>query len=442
REITLLWFTFSLFVRFSYQCQLLVQIRQKQDDLTENGLQVTLCSTEVKEGSWYGFAFSEDSSMGDDFLVHCDVFLNGSLSIGEGLTTGHSGIASLDPGTLILSKPESLVSNVTFNGSSISLVNKRLECSWNLKISGEARGRIFNLKLNKYHLILAFGRLTKDGAVEYHNGARSASSNLVNLFHTGLITGCTGSIYWLVRFHAFFMTVAWMMFISISITMARNYRDAWTYVRFFNLHIWLITHRTLNIIAVTLVAIGMTCIIIHTGTFDMCASCHTTAGTIANGLMICQIVAGLTSPSNERTRLRKMFNIFHGLGGHITFIAACVALYKAGDQKYFRLGLTYNWLIILFIVIHYAVQVILQSSQMLIKSLNAVQDISITSQPGHLTPISIKESNANSTSMLYDYVQDKIDRFKFNTLLYYIPTIILLTITTFIVAMITGQTVN
>lgn len=68
--------------------------------------------------------------------------------------------------------------------------------------------------------------------------------------------------------------------------------------------------------------------------------------------------------------------------------------------------------------------------------------ISITSQPGHLTPISIKESNANSTSMLYDYVQDEIDRFKFNTLLYYIPTIILLTITTFIVAMITGQTVN
>ncbi|XP_015788005.1 putative ferric-chelate reductase 1 homolog [Tetranychus urticae] len=416
----------------SVDCQLMVKMRRTNS--SPQALNVILCSDMTRYGSWYGFAISEDPWMGEDFVVHCNVHQNSTLSIGEGMTTGHSGFIPVPPG--------SFIENTTGVGPSLSLNDNKLTCSWDQRIVGGARGRSYDLTDKKYHLLLAIGRLTRNGLVEYHGQERGSSPDQIDLLSTGLVLGKPSPANWLIKMHAFFMIFAWITMISVSLTLARGYRDSWEYVKLFDLSVWLFTHRLLNLIALASALLGLLFIMIHVGGFRTCMSAHIIAGLIANGLMIMQCVAGLARPRTHGTLIRKIFNIGHALGGHIAYIAALIALFKAADQlPSFRLGAVYQWLVFIFIIVHFITQIVAQSSQMLIKSLNAVQDVNTPTTNGVET-IKTTETTQETESrytMTYDYIKDKIDRFKWNIILFYVPFVIIMTIAIYISAIVTAE---
>lgn len=255
--------------------------------------------------------------------------------------------------------PVTILSGIKSLG--VSWENGYYQCRWivesAVEFSYEARnGSIINLRedlgYKNYHILLASGEYDEKKDLKSIHTDRVSSIAPVSLAQIGHIKSLGSHI--LIRIHGSLMIAIWVGLVTLSIVLARYYKNEWANSRISDLAIWFVVHRTLmltswfgSIIAVifaymyqetyhpvsiaTIVVIRI--MIDHSIKFNFFPKTnikhnsyikqgiHQISGTACLVLTTIQVLGGLFRPSQESSK-RAYFNWTHFVCGSLSYLFA------------------------------------------------------------------------------------------------------------------------
>ncbi|XP_046567081.1 putative ferric-chelate reductase 1 isoform X2 [Haliotis rubra] len=177
--------------------------------------------------SWMAIGFSKDKKMGDDSVSECVVY-GGDVGVFESYNTGIVNQRLAQP-KLGLSDPRGSVNDGIF------------DCSFLRQTDGYGDVKLFNLTQD-WHLMFARGKATVGFRKKPHVPTPAVTSSLVDLQATDS-AGTTQLIYPLVQVHGCLMSIAWLMFASIGLVIARYFKPMWPDKDIRGLKVWFQIHR-------------------------------------------------------------------------------------------------------------------------------------------------------------------------------------------------------
>ncbi|XP_075679707.1 putative ferric-chelate reductase 1 homolog isoform X2 [Dermatophagoides pteronyssinus] len=307
---------------------------------------VTFGSTSpiMSTSAYYSMALSHDKIMGNDSVTDC-ILSNGRPQILNSINVGKSNEE--------LSESEFhgvTVMNATYN-------NGILFCKWRKRRRFTLRGTRYDLRDDKYHIMLAFGRLSPFS--NFHRKEphfdKIVSDSMVDFRMTGSISAY--SKMFLIKFHAFFMIVAWVGFASIGIITARYLKPLWLSHSLFGVRIWFAIHRSSMLAALIFVCIGAICIFLHVDGFTI--GFHQILGMIAILCAVLNPIGAVFRPECESSK-RWIFNWIHWLIGNIGYVCAIGALFMAFQLNSIHLSTPYLWSIAFYLFFNLTVHSLLQ----------------------------------------------------------------------------------
>ncbi|XP_060069676.1 ferric-chelate reductase 1-like [Ylistrum balloti] len=275
-------------------------------------------SADVPTGSnnWVAIGFSSDKSMGSDSVVAC--VNSGTVSVQTGYNTGKS-YGSLTPDTLGLS---------SISGS---VVNSVLNCKFTRQTNITGESSFFDIRQDWY-LLFARGPVVS-GVIRRHSGTL-ISDETVDFLSSDLQTGGKLS-YVLVQVHGSLMVVAWVLFSSIGIFIARYLKPMWPNSTLLGQKVWFQIHRTCMITVLLLTATGFVVIFIEVGGYadevgisdenNSFATYHPILGIVVMALTVLNPLIALCRCAPDHKR-RPIFNFYHWFFGTSAHILAAVTI--------------------------------------------------------------------------------------------------------------------
>nr|XP_022294310.1 LOW QUALITY PROTEIN: putative ferric-chelate reductase 1 [Crassostrea virginica] len=283
-------------------------------------------STIMGSSKYLSFGLSDDDDMGDDSTLTCK-YESGSVSVEGGY--------NVEETYTILSNPLEKVSGVVTSAS-----GSTFKCTFDRQINS-TNPKIFDLN-TKWYLFIAEGFIT-DGVLQEHYASHPPKSeNVVDLFAFEVITGGKMNEK-TAKLHGLIMVLAWMIFSSVGMTIARYFKSEWSDKTILGQKIWFQVHRACMVMVLALTLISFFIIILSAEGYrdNLEASdrkhlnSHPILGIIV--LILTCINPIMTffrcSPDDER---RKFFNWAHfgvGVSSHILAVITIIfglQLTKAG----------------------------------------------------------------------------------------------------------------
>lgn len=361
------------------ECGMLVRLVPTE---SLDGIEVELFAQESlldASSRWFALGISDDKKMGDDLVAYCVHHSNGSVEIGEAYN--------------IEQEPERIY-DTAVSGKYGSREDGWVRCSWRHKGRVRVKGKTFDVIRQAYHLLLAYGGVDQEtGWLAYHR-ERIASNEPTKLYSVNSVVSAATSTAGLVKFHSALMMIAWLGFVSVSIMVARHYKESWKNQTVWGVKIWFALHRGLMLCALLFVALGMTSIFLHAGW--RANSLHQYLGVIANVLMFIQPIGAFFRPSLDHPK-RDYFNWIHWTLGNLAHILAISAVFFVVKLPSIKLTSAFLWVMVVYVVTHVLVHIIMQFHSLLSQR-NKIDDMALRDYHNHNTGFNQVGDEKNSDS--------------------------------------------
>ncbi|KAG7336059.1 hypothetical protein KOW79_000752 [Hemibagrus wyckioides] len=264
---------------------------------------------------YVSFALSTDQWMGNDDVYLCVSDTN-RVSISAAYVEGRT-------------HPVIAAENV-LRETAWRLTDGVIQCSFhrNIHIPSPNQGR-FDLD-QMYYLFMAHGR-AENGRTHRHDRQPLISSKQVVI--TGPpedLSGSRSSL--LIKFHAAFMLIGWMMTVSTGVIIARYFKPDWPETTVCGQRVWFQFHRGLMLLTVLLTCIGFILPFIYRRGWSKRAGSHPYFGCTVMALAVIQPIVALFRPAPDSSR-RYIFNWFHLGTGTVAQVLAVVAIFLGIHQQ-------------------------------------------------------------------------------------------------------------
>ncbi|XP_062595575.1 putative ferric-chelate reductase 1 homolog isoform X1 [Saccostrea cucullata] len=301
----------------------------------KNGDKITFEYTSTIKGSskYLCLGFSDDDDMGDDSTIACK-YVSGSVSVEEGYNVEETYTR--------LSNPLEKISNIV-----TSATGSIFKCSFDRQINS-TNPKIFDLN-TKWYLLIAEGFIT-DGVLQEHYAHKPPrTKHAVDLFGFEVITGKKLKEP-TAKLHGLVMVLAWMVFSSVGLVIARYFKSEWSERVILGQKVWFQVHRACMVLVLVLTVTSFMIIILDAEKYrdNLEASdrnylnSHPILGIVVLILTCINPIMSFfrCSPDDDR---RKYFNWAHfivGVSAHILAVINIIfglQLTKAGV----KIGATY-----------------------------------------------------------------------------------------------------
>ncbi|XP_046868903.1 putative ferric-chelate reductase 1 homolog isoform X2 [Drosophila willistoni] len=299
-----------------------------------NIFEFELQSGKDSKAVYVAMGLSDDAKMGGDLVIEC-VPENGRVSL-------YSSYTSSSPYAAIRS-------NVFQNSAHLinaSFVDGVIYCKVQRDPLITVQGRTFDLRNDKYHLLLASGTTLKDTGIGFHDIGRSPSGNRINL---AVVQDLGGSKMVLVHLHGAFMITAWIGTASLGVIFARYFKHTWVGHQSCGKDQWFTWHRSLMVTTCLLTVFGLVSIWVELKQAVWHA--HSILGLMTIILCFIQPIGAFFRPGpNDESR--PCFNWFHWLVGNVCHTLAIVAIFFSVNLSKSELPEWTDWILVTFIVLH------------------------------------------------------------------------------------------
>jgi hypothetical protein len=249
------------------------------------------------------------------------------------------------------------------SGMSSSHVDNELKCSVTRQ-AVVADAKVFDIDVQTYFVLVAYGP-TADSVKWQHALNPIISDTKINLTEAISAEGSVNKLY---KVHGCLMIVAWVLFASIGITVARYYKRVWGDAKMCGLDVWFPIHRICQVTAFLLTAIGFVIIFVEKGSFSefenwtpVSARAHPFLGVIIMALTFINPTMAIFRPSATASK-RYIFNWAHWGVGTLTYIAAIVNIFLgfALPSSTDMVPSWMRWLLVGFVVLHVIIELLLE----------------------------------------------------------------------------------
>ncbi|XP_021366826.1 ferric-chelate reductase 1-like [Mizuhopecten yessoensis] len=277
-------------------------------------------SADVSAGSnnWVAIGFSADKKMGSDSIVAC-VSSGGVVSAQSGYNTKKS-YGSLTPVDLGLSSVSG------------SMVNSVLNCKFTRMTNITGQSSFFDIR-QKWRLFFAYGPFAS-GNLQRHSQNPIVSVGTVDFMSTDLQRG-VNQAYILVQIHGSLMVVAWVLFSSIGIFVARYLKTMWPNSTVLGQKVWFQIHRLCMMTVFLFTAIAFVIIFVEVDGYadnvtvsdesHSFAKYHPILGIIVMSLTVMNPIIALLRCAPDHKK-RPIFNFYHWFIGTSAHVLAAVTI--------------------------------------------------------------------------------------------------------------------
>lgn len=178
-----------------------------------DGVDFELTAPARHENMWIAAGISETPSMDMASVVEC-LRNKGVMSMRESWNSDGKKnmlIVNQTPGLTFLKRDYS---------------DGMLRCSWHRAHVTSVQKTTFNTATNSYYLLLAAGQFEGNSDVKKEHYERDYTKTPVNLKAMQVALGGAGSDIF-IKLHGSLMIVAWVLFVSVGILLARHYKNVW-----------------------------------------------------------------------------------------------------------------------------------------------------------------------------------------------------------------------
>ncbi|KHJ45497.1 hypothetical protein D918_04234 [Trichuris suis] len=314
---------------------------QPKDDFIDFDITYQLASPDMAKNRYISVGFSDTQDMDRTATVHCVFPIDREPTIGLGYTVGHKYLSINDP--TAVSQNVKLLNVTSIEG--------KFGCAFSRKIVPTTlRDKILPLNTPRY-LLVAIGKMDASGeefrihptdptARDYpyvssmktdfssHDSIHATNSDHHNHVHKPTSTRTVKRILKLT--HGSLMILGWWFFVASAILCARFLKQYKSERNFFGIKLWFLLHRTLNIVAIVLIAVAFILIFIaEDGQWagsDFPKGTHSILGMTASiGIFLQPIVAYFRCAPHDSKRV--IFNWGHGLLGYLVWCCAAASIF-------------------------------------------------------------------------------------------------------------------
>lgn len=343
-----------------------------------------IATPEQNTNNYAAVGFSHDGKMAGSLVSECLQYHDTKVNL-QVVMLAHS----YNSGPTYENVPARIKSGIKNLG--VSFENGRYQCRWIVESAVEFSYEALNgstifkredLGYKNYHIILATGEYNVDSEKKSYHRDRASSMTPISLAQTGHIKSLGAHI--LVRIHGSLMIVIWMGLVTISIVMARYYKNEWSNSKLSNLAIWFVVHRTLMMVAWFGSVIAVIFAFMYTESYH--PGLHQVSGSICLLLSTVQVCGGFLRPSQESSK-RVYFNWTHFLCGNISYLAAMVSLVTAAFLVPAHLPPIYIWIVAMFVGFYSLTHIVMTIHQFVVHKSSKIS----------ITPMSDLNSQSSAT---------------------------------------------
>ncbi|RNA06657.1 ferric-chelate reductase 1 [Brachionus plicatilis] len=287
--------------------------------------------------AWLAIGFSTDSQMGNDDVIICKNS-NVEKSIQRYFNSGKFTPSLLDP-----RNPE-----IGISDPRILINNNFMICSFTREKSNPNFQNYFDLN-NKFHILSAYGQIGSSGELIQHL-LKIPSQNLIDFSTDTIAIANSDGVK--VKAHAAFMIIAWTIFATLGMIIARYFKFIFPDVRFLELKIWFVIHRPLMYTAYILTIIGFF-VILADQNWTWIERTRTTSfvhsffGLIVIILCFLQILVAFFRPHQDHQN-RYIFNYFHSANGTVILLLSVITMFlgtaiKRTNLEARGIGIMVSW---------------------------------------------------------------------------------------------------
>ncbi|KAJ8315683.1 hypothetical protein KUTeg_007833 [Tegillarca granosa] len=331
-----------------------------QDSNTNTEFEIS--TSLVPQGDvWAGIALSTDSTMGSDSVMSCLV-KNDVVSVEHSYNDG---------------KDNQPISNVNqgLTFTSGSRQNGVVRCNFLRAKSVNGEPKIFDLNTD-WIILFATGPLDQSGRILKHRAIPVPSAQAAD-FQTTEDLGAGRIDYPLVKAHACFMILAWVLSSSIGIVIARYYKSEWPERTILGLKVWFQIHRLCMISALVCTLIAFVVIFVESGGYSDIVTedgkgylkAHPVLGIIVTILVIVNPIMAIFRPNPDHEK-RPIFNWSHRLVGTIAQGLSAITILFGFELGKASAPASATGVMIAFIITFVAVEVLLEVMQCYCKKQN------------------------------------------------------------------------
>lgn len=270
----------------------------------------------------------------------------------------------------------------------VSFEDGHYQCRWIVEsavefsyeaLNGSVITRREDLGYRNYHILLATGEYNQISDIKSIHSDRVVSMAPISLAQTGHIRSLGAHI--LIRIHGSLMIAIWVGLVTLSVIMARYYKNEWASSKINDLAIWFVVHRALMLTAWFGSIIAVIFAYMYTETYH--PAVHQLSGTMCLILITIQVIGGLFRPSQESSK-RAYFNWTHFMCGNLSYLLAMVCLVTAAFLRPANLPALYIWVVVAFVATYALAHAMMTAHQYVMHRSSKIS----------ITPMSDLNSNA------------------------------------------------
>lgn len=263
---------------------------------------------------YIALGLSRDSKMGDDSVMECSRYPNGSIAAQLSYNSGYTN-------TLVASESLTLTST--------SFANGLMSCSFTRK-NRVSNSKIFDLAEKEWYLLVAIGDVDLNRAnLKKEHSTKFASKSKIDLSKSTGLHGIESSHEEvLVSVHGSLMIFAWVFFASVGMFTARYSKAINKTIK--GVALWFQLHRVSMVLTLLLTVIGFILIFVEEGEYSESVGlpydAHPVLGIIVTVLTVINPIMASFRPDKSSSK-RPLFNFAHRSVGVIAFILADAAIF-------------------------------------------------------------------------------------------------------------------
>ncbi|XP_076076307.1 uncharacterized protein LOC143047196 isoform X3 [Mytilus galloprovincialis] len=269
------------------------------------------------DNRWIAIGFSGDQEMGATSVIMC-----------EHKTSGDSFVMGYNDGytfkDLTVNGKSSLIKD-----ASLTVTGNVMRCSLQRAINS-TDPQVYDLN-SQWYVLMGNGPIISGTPIK-HEQSPKATSSKVNVQEFSKVEGGVQTSA-VIKIHGCLMIIAWILFSSIGIILARHFKKHWSDSSCMKQKIWFQIHRTCMVLAVLLTLVGFILILVHTKGYrelteigdKSYVNYHPILGIVVFSLALLNPIIAMfrCAPDHEH---RPLFNWFHSIVGTSAHIVGAITV--------------------------------------------------------------------------------------------------------------------
>ncbi|XP_052776929.1 putative ferric-chelate reductase 1 homolog [Mya arenaria] len=343
---------------------------------------MSLATDDIYTQQWFAIGLSDDDRMGNDCVIECikNEEMRQFASVQHSYNEQYYNIDIPNPQTGLRAMSGSYEDGV-------------LKCEFTRQMDMEGDKKIFSLDTPRY-MFVAHGNMHHGSKVRHSLfPGPFISPKPVDLTQLDDIQGNHNDYF--VKIHGSLMILAWVLLASLSLVLARYYKQQWPMGKVCDRRVWYQAHKVLILVTFSLVLSGFVIIWVKTrGLSKMRGAttvqhAHPFLGVVIMGLTFINPLMAFLRP-NTGTLNRPVFKYIHGFIGTIVYVLAVLNVLLGMSLPESKSPASAFWVLVGFAVYQVVLEIFLglhecyliktgRLSDYEMKELSAIRRDSITS---------------------------------------------------------------